>query len=95
MIIKYTNGKPDRADESVFISSYSLTGATISEEQFIELICIASSVELVTLAFCRGKLDIEDIVYTILYKHCDNPDVRRIVRRVFGLGQDTEDTAGW
>lgn len=95
MIIKYTNGIPDRADEKIFLSTFSLTGATVSDEQFIELMCIASGIQPVTLAFCRGKVDIEEIVYTILFRHGDNPEVRRIVRRVFGLGQDTEDTAGW
>lgn len=95
MIIKYTNGVPDRADEKIFLSTFSLTGATVSDEQFIELMCIASGIQPVILAFCRGKVDIEEIVYTILFRHGDNPEVRRIVRRVFGLGQDTEDTAGW
>lgn len=69
---------------SEFYKTFDLT-EEITDAQFIDLICCASSLEQVVFSFERNKLDLMEYIFDILIRNKDTLGVYETIRRHCGV----------
>ena len=69
----------DYSEQTRYVDGYK----TVPTDVFIDLICIASSLEKVSFAFERGRYDLDQNILTILIDNSDNEEVVALVQKAF------------
>ena len=69
----------DYGEQTRYVDGYK----TVPTDVFVDLICIASSLEKVSFAFERGRYDLDQVVLPILTERADDEELVAIVHRAF------------